>query len=236
MGRYGKDMRDCCDTLAQPDVLHGKGCPLTTDPANAPAEQVPTRDEIAWLISRSVALRRAHSNENLEDADAIIALYAPALAKLEREVHRLDEDYRNFVDAHHADNAKLEQERDEARDSRDIMQRAMVAQGMVIRDTEARAEAAEAALATAETERRRLANFVEQQVPQIEARNRMSEELDELRQALATAEAEGMRKAAGIVDGLLQKAGQLEDSGALRTNRIAAFTQAYAAILAAIPK
>jgi len=66
----------------------------------------------------------------------------------------------------------------------------------------ARAEAAEQALATVEAERRRLATLVETQAPLIDARNRMSEELADLRLELATARAEGVRegmeKAAGI--------------------------------------
>jgi len=45
--------------------------------------------------------------------------------------------------------AKVTAERDEARGSQEIMREAMVAQAQVIRVTEARAEAAEAALATA---------------------------------------------------------------------------------------
>jgi len=32
MGRYGKDMRDCCDTLARPDVPHHDGCPERSPP------------------------------------------------------------------------------------------------------------------------------------------------------------------------------------------------------------
>lgn len=52
-----------------------------TDPANAPAAQVPTREEVLSLAQRA----RFYSDTGQRLTDAIIALYAPHIARLERE-------------------------------------------------------------------------------------------------------------------------------------------------------
>lgn len=68
---------------------------MTTDPATAPAEQVPTREEIARKLCRlpgSLCIGFCH-RQNCQEAiavygdaaDAIIALYAPALATAHAE-------------------------------------------------------------------------------------------------------------------------------------------------------
>lgn len=75
MTRYGRGMRDCCDSLAQPGVAHIAGCSRGWSSSPAPAMTPPSaNDYAAAVVATQFGRRRARRCYEPADLRSLIAL------------------------------------------------------------------------------------------------------------------------------------------------------------------